>query len=309
MKLKPTKYTQVLTVRPQEVQNKYLLPKPKSYTQNKVMGGDDASSSEDEEEEERKQSKRKRKPLKPELLLSVPSAAGESMPVLKTAEAVRIKAIDKKAKIKAYRSFSLVEGLPAPPKESPFLKVLESAGLKNCKEVQSALNKLYKDEHADLRQDANCVLHVLNDCLDMVDAINTKREYAEEELERIQRDVYLVAMLQSQKLIVHGEAVMEQMCKHMKLPSIGELKQYTGLSDELTQEQQKNIIAQLKTMVELNKVIKDNPKNGSASDKDEPERPTVQRSDSAPSESNQTPPRQARSSALHSETSASTTSG
>ena len=87
--------------------------------------------------------------------------------------------------------------------------MLESAGLKNCKEVQSALNKLYKDEHADLRQDANCVLHVLNDCLDMVDAINTKREYAEEELERIQRDVYLVAMLQSQKLIVHGEAVME----------------------------------------------------------------------------------------------------
>ena len=77
MKLKPTKYTQGLTVRPHEVQNKYLLPKPKSYTQNKVMGGDDASSSEDEEEEERKQSKRKRKPLKPELLLSIPSAAGE----------------------------------------------------------------------------------------------------------------------------------------------------------------------------------------------------------------------------------------
>ena len=178
MKLKPTKYTQGLTVRPHEVQNKYLLPKPKSYTQNKVMGGDDASSSEDDEEEERKQSKKKRKPLKPELLLSVPSAAGESIPVLKTAEAVRIKAIDKKAKIKAYRSFSLVEGLPAPPKESPFLKVLESAGLKNCKEVQSALNKLYyKDEHADLRQDANCVLHVLNDCLDMVDACWISQPY------------------------------------------------------------------------------------------------------------------------------------
>ena len=51
------------------------------------------------------------------------------MPVLKTAEAQEVCVIKDKQLKRAYRSFSLVEGIPAPAKESPLLKVLTAAGI------------------------------------------------------------------------------------------------------------------------------------------------------------------------------------
>ena len=51
-------------------------------------------------------------------------------------------------------------------KSSPLLKVLTASGIKGLDKLQTKLNKLYKDEQADQRQDANTVYHVLNHCLE-----------------------------------------------------------------------------------------------------------------------------------------------
>ena len=54
----------------------------------------------------------------------------------------------------------MVEGMPTFTKASPLLKVLASSGIDGLDKLQIRLNKLYKDEQADQRQDASLHLRL-----------------------------------------------------------------------------------------------------------------------------------------------------
>ena len=279
---KATKFTPGLTVRPQEVYDKYQGVKSNQVEQDD--GSQAGSASDDEADDEKlvlSEGKRKRTPLLPELLLHIPEFAGRSNPVLNTVEAHEVKEITPKQVKKAYKSFAMVEGMPTFTKASPLLKVLSSSGIEGLDKLQIRLNKLYKDEHADQRQDANTVYHVLNHCLELVSAVALEKKIDQVKLDAMQRDVYLVAALQSQKFIKPGVMLIKELCKTLKLPAIGEMSKYAGMTEELEMVEQKDVLDQLKIMIELNKAVtgKDGVLAGrlneSALGKDDPVRATV----------------------------------
>jgi hypothetical protein len=253
---KTTKFTPGLTVRPEEVYDKF-----QGVKSNQVEQKDDAqadSASDDDNDDEKlalSEGKRKRTPLLPELLLHVPEFAGRSNPVLNTVEAHEVKEITPKQVKKAYKSFAMVEGMPTFTKASPLLKVLASSGIDGLDKLQIKLNKLYKDEQADQRQDANTVYHVLNHCLELVSAMALGKKIDQVKLDAMQRDVYLVAALQSQKFIAPGVHLIKELCKTLKLPAVGDMSKYAGMTEELDMVDQKDVLDQLKIMIELNKAV------------------------------------------------------
>ena len=161
------------------------------------------------------------------------------MPVLDTKEAKEIKALTKKQQNSAYRRFALVQGLPAPPKGTPpLLDLLMTASEYKGKltKVAAEMSKLYKDEHSQLRQEANAIFHVLSHALSVVSAIRTKTEIPEDVLVAIERDVHIVALLSGRKCIVHGEVMMEKLLTELKLPDVGALRRHTGATQTLEQQ-------------------------------------------------------------------------
>jgi hypothetical protein len=71
----------------------------------------------------------------------------------------------------------------------------------------------------------------------------------------MQRGVYLVAALQSQKFIAPGMKLIEELCKTLKLPAVGEMSKYAGMTEDLEMAEQKDVLDQLKIMIELNKAV------------------------------------------------------
>ena len=221
-------------------------------------GAQTDSASDDDNDDEKlalSEGKRKRTPLLPELLLHVPEFTGRSNPVLNTVEAHEVKEITPKQFKKAYKSFAMVEGMPTFTKTSPLLKVLASSGIEGLDKLQIRLNKLYKDEQADQRQDANTIYHVLNHCLELVSAMALDKKIDQIKLDAMQRDVYLVAALQSQKFIAPGVHLIKELCKTLKLPAVGDMSKYAGMTEELNMVDQKDVLDQLKIMIELNKAV------------------------------------------------------
>ena len=52
-------------------------------------------------------------------------------------------------------------------------------------------------------------------------------------MQAIERDVYLVAMLQQQKLVANGEAMVDKICKCLHLPDVGFLRKYAAQTEVL----------------------------------------------------------------------------
>ena len=130
----PTMWTRGLTVRPAEVIDRFAATSANIHDQNEDedADGDDGDAEKEDADakgENAKQAQKKRRTLPVELELMMPSLAGQSMPVVRTAEAKEIKALTKKQVTKAQREFPLVKGLPAPPKApAPLLQLLRNGG-------------------------------------------------------------------------------------------------------------------------------------------------------------------------------------
>ena len=226
----PTVWTPGLVVRPATATAKYAEAHAHIHEQNEKEedeedeAGDEAAAGKDGDEKQiegTKQAQKKRRTLPVELQLMMPSLAGQSMPVVRTEDAKEIKALTKKQVTKAQREFPLVKGLPAPPKApAPLLQLLRSGGFNSMTldNIQTELTKQFQQKDANLRQDANTVLHILAHALQLAAAMRNKEEISEEKMQAIERDVYLVAMLQQQKLVANGEAMVDKICKCLHLP-------------------------------------------------------------------------------------------
>ena len=286
---KPATYTPGLSVRPSTVTAEFTT----TIGHNRPDEGGEAKEEDEEDEEdtgvvEEKQAKRKARKLQPELLMQLPQVAGQSLPYEDNADTKEIKSITKLAKTKAYQKFSLVEGLPKCNKACPVLDLLEAGGYPQSKiaHIRKMTGKYFTDKYKDTRQDANSILHVLSDTLSLVAATRTQTEVDDATLKGIERNVHIVAMLQSQKLVSYGETIMEKIVEHLRLPDVGALRKVTGITDELTDAQQQQVLSQIKLMVEMNTVIRasnsaQGGNDGATGAQDDLPRTTVQTADQA----------------------------
>jgi len=280
-------YTPGLTVRPIAVTAEFtsITSARDRNMSESTNHGDDKEDNEDGEnldKVEEKQAKRKQRKLQPELLMQLPQVAGQSMPVETNADTHEVKTITKTSKLKAYQKFSLVQGLPPCNKACPVLDLLESGGYPQTKiaTIRKMTGTYFKEKYKDLRQDANATMHILADTLFLVAAMRTEQQVTDEQLLGIERNVHIVAMLQSQKLLTYGEAIMTKIVEQLRLPDVGALRKVTGITDELTDAQQQQVLSQIKLMVEMNTVVRASTRaqgenDGAAETKDALPRPTV----------------------------------
>ena len=260
----PMRYTEGLVVKPHEALAKYTAVRERIIAQDACEDTDSSNDDEDGLDADgklaAKKSKKRSLQMLDELRLITPSDPGQSMPIIGTSDARELTALKPNQLKRAHRSFNKVAGLPVAPKSFPLLETLRAAGFPGAKldTIKSHLSAKYKERFAPNLQDVNAVVHILNATLELVASIRTEKALDADKLCAIETSVYVVHMLQMQKLMEPGGQLMDEVCSALQLPDVTAIRAIAGRATEFSVQEQQMIVQHTKMMLELNSALRSN---------------------------------------------------
>ena len=221
----------------------------------------DASSSDessDEDDGKAKDSKRAKKAAghlcTAEILLNIPAEPREgSLPILQCVEAIQLNTLPQATLKKLKKMVPIIRLLPVPPKENHLIVFLRSAGFNrdDLDKLQKELIRTYKVDYGEVKTEVNGVLVLCDYLLQAVAHIGGGKELDAKELENIEKLVYVVTALQSERLINYSAKVTKNLARVAGLPELDELKGVAGALRELSQDEKDKVAAALKLATDL----------------------------------------------------------
>ena len=147
----------------------------------------------------------------------------------------------------------IIKLLPVPPKDNHLIAFLRSAGFNpgDLDKLQKELIRTYKVDYGQVKTEVNGVLVLCDYLLQTVAHIGGGNEIDAKELENIEKLVYVVTTLQSERLIGYSAKVTKNLAKVAGLPELDELKGVAGSLRELSQDEKNKVAAALKLATEL----------------------------------------------------------